>query len=153
MYGGEGIVLFDMWIGAGEFKVGKVWGSFKTIGECECMRWELQECTLFRWSKGREVGIWEECMLTVTGTEGVRLREGTCDWEAEGKGNWDWKFVRETIYARNLADGEELDNNIVTWMKGKHDGNQGYWQVVVIVGQGEFPGVEVARLKDQGQGH
>ena len=59
---------------------------------------------------------------------------------------------------RNLVDGEELDNNIVTWMKGKsqrvkHDGNQGYWQVVMIVGQGEFPGVEVARSKDQGQGH
>ena len=64
-------------------------------------------------------------------------------------------FVKETIYACNLVDEEELDNNNATWMKDKtrmeeHAEDQGYWQVVMIGGQGEFPGVAMTRSTDPG---
>ena len=62
--------------------------------------------------------------------------------------------MERSIYACNLGDGEELDNNDAKLKKdtthtAKHAEDQGYWQEVGSVGQGEFPGVAMARSTDQ----
>ena len=61
------------------------------------------------------------------------------------------KFVVKSIYACNWGDDEVLDNNDAKLKKDKthtvkHAENQGYWQVVESVGQGEFPGVAMAKI-------